>query len=96
MARLSVDKTTTDGEPHTTGSTKKETEMTSAKTMIVGQRCQRCGSTLFVSQDPLDDVGTTYCLAGHTFSPYPPLPLDDEVVTRRPATRKKRKAVAAA
>jgi hypothetical protein len=78
------------------GSTQKETEMTNAKTMIVGKRCERCGSTLFVSQDPLDDVGTTYCLAGHTFAPFPPLPLDEETVPRRPATRKKRKAPAAA
>jgi hypothetical protein len=62
--------------------------------MIVGQRCARCGSTLFVSQDPLDDPGTTYCLAGHSFSPIPPIPLEEDEMPKRPATRKKRPAAA--
>jgi hypothetical protein len=67
--------------------------MTQSKTMIVKQRCQRCGSTLFLSQDPLDDPGTTYCLAGHTFSPIPPMPIGDDEPAR-PATRKRRPAAA--
>ncbi len=62
--------------------------------MIVGKRCERCSSTLFVSQDPLDDPGTTYCLAGHTFSPFPPLPLEADELPKRRATRKKRPVAA--
>ncbi|HLB23484.1 MAG TPA: hypothetical protein VJP07_05275 [Dehalococcoidia bacterium] len=67
--------------------------MTHSKTMVMKRRCARCGSSLFVSQDPLDDPGTTYCLAGHTFSPRPPLPLADDEV---PVTRRTRKRKAAA
>jgi hypothetical protein len=67
--------------------------MTQTKTMVVRQRCERCGSTLFVSQDPLDDPGTTYCLSGHSFSPFPPIPLGpDEMPTPRP--RRRRRAAA--
>jgi hypothetical protein len=68
--------------------------MTQQKTMISNRRCARCGSTLFLSQDPLDDPGTTYCLAGHTFSPRPPLPLSEDEMPPRRATRKRRPAAA--
>lgn len=64
--------------------------MTTAKTMIVKQRCHRCGNSLFVSQDPLDDPGTTYCLSGHSFAPAPPLPLGDEEPAP-PRRRRRRK-----
>jgi len=40
------------------------------KTMMK-QRCPRCASNLFLSDDPLDGPGTLYCLAGHTFYPTP-------------------------
>ena len=63
--------------------------MTQVKTMIAKQRCHRCGSSLFISQDPLDDPGTTYCLSGHTFAPAPPLPLGDEEPA--PPRRRRRK-----
>jgi len=64
--------------------------MTQTKTMIVRRRCQRCGSTLFLSQDPLDDPGTTYCLAGHSFAPRPPVPLaPDEMPPARPPRKRK-------
>lgn len=69
--------------------------MTSSKTMIVKQRCHRCGSSLFVSQDPLDDPGTTYCLSGHSFAPAPPLPLGDEEPAP-PRRRRRRKSAAKA
>ena len=68
--------------------------MTQAKTMIVKSRCHRCGSTLFLSQDPLDDPGTTYCLSGHSFAPRPPLPLGDEEPA--PPRRRRKSARAAA
>lgn len=32
-------------------------------------RCPRCNSRLFVSRDPLDEPGTTYCISGHSFIP---------------------------
>jgi hypothetical protein len=67
--------------------------MIQSKTMVVRRRCARCGSTLFVSQDPLDDPGTTYCLAGHTFLPRPPLPLAEDEM---PVARRARKRRAAA
>jgi hypothetical protein len=63
--------------------------MTQSKTMVVKRRCPRCGSTLFLSQDPLDDPGTTYCLAGHTFAPRPPAPLGDDELPDRPSRRKR-------
>ncbi len=66
--------------------------MTQTKTMIANRRCDRCGSTLFLSQDPLDDVGTTYCLAGHTFSPFPPLPLTADEMPPATARRRRKKA----
>jgi hypothetical protein len=68
--------------------------MTQVKTMIAKQRCHRCGSSLFISQDPLDDPGTTYCLSGHTFAPAPPLPLGDEEPAP-PRRRRRKKAKAA-
>ncbi len=38
-----------------------------AKTMINTKRCPRCDGSLFLSEDPMDGLGTTYCLSGHTF-----------------------------
>lgn len=46
------------------------------ESVIRNHRCPRCNSTLFVSRDPLDERGTVYCMAGHTFVP-----------PRRPANR---------
>lgn len=66
--------------------------MIQSKTMIAKRRCERCGSTLFLSQDPLDDAGTTYCLAGHTFAPFPPLPLAEDELPPVSARRKRKKA----
>ncbi|OAI40790.1 hypothetical protein AYO38_05050 [bacterium SCGC AG-212-C10] len=39
------------------------------KSVVRSAPCPRCNSKLFVSQDPLDEEGTTYCLMGHTFVP---------------------------
>jgi hypothetical protein len=38
------------------------------KSMTI-HRCPRCSSRLFVSRDPLDEAGTLYCIAGHSFIP---------------------------
>jgi hypothetical protein len=37
--------------------------------LVQNHRCPRCNSQLFVSRDPLDEPGTLYCIAGHTFVP---------------------------
>lgn len=37
--------------------------------LVVNHRCPRCQGRLFVSRDPLDEVGTVYCIAGHSFVP---------------------------
>lgn len=34
---------------------------------MMKQRCSKCDSNLFLSDDPMDGPGTLYCLAGHTF-----------------------------
>ena len=34
---------------------------------MIKQRCPKCDSNMFLSDDPLDGPGTFYCLAGHTF-----------------------------
>ena len=36
---------------------------------MLSQRCPKCQSRLFISRDPMDEPGTVYCLAGHTFVP---------------------------
>jgi hypothetical protein len=36
---------------------------------VTTSRCPRCSSRLFVSRDPLDEPGTLYCIAGHSFVP---------------------------
>lgn len=48
-------------------------------------RCPRCSSKLFVSKDPLDEPGTTYCLMGHTFVPEGRLANRVGTAPRRPA-----------
>lgn len=56
---------------------------------MIKQRCPRCDSNMFLSDDPLDGPGTLYCLAGHTFyAKASAQPAD--------ASRSKRAAVAAA
>lgn len=37
--------------------------------LVQNHRCPRCQSRLFISRDPLDEPGTFYCMAGHTFVP---------------------------
>ena len=37
--------------------------------LIAKKRCPRCQSHVFVSRDPLDEPGTVFCMAGHTFVP---------------------------
>ena len=50
---------------------------------MIRQRCPRCDSNMFLSDDPLDGPGTLYCLAGHTFYTNQSRPAIEPVAAKR-------------